>query len=138
MLEDRTSGSTEYPDPVFLTWATTIGKLSAGARAVLRLCAFLAPTPIPVDLLVKGATLIEVQAAALGMAPAGPADEFKVREWKRDLARYSMIQSTGGDSFSIHSLVHLVERHQVPAVEQGRHDPESGGVTDGVGAGGST
>jgi hypothetical protein len=53
------------------------------------------------------------------MGPAEPAAEINVREWKRDLARYSTIQATSGDSFSIHSLVQLVERHQVPAVEQG-------------------
>jgi hypothetical protein len=71
-----------------------------------------------VDLLVKGAALVEAQAAKLGMARAGPADEIEVREWKRDLARYSMIQSMPGDSFSIHSLVQLVERHHVPAAER--------------------
>jgi tetratricopeptide (TPR) repeat protein len=118
LLDQRTPGSTEYPDSVFLTWMTTIGKLPPGARAVLRLCSFLAPTPIPADLLVKGAAQLQAQAVAMGIAQTGGADEFEVREWKRDLARYSMIKLTAADSFSIHSLVQTVERHHVPATEQ--------------------
>jgi hypothetical protein len=47
LLEQRAPGSTEYPDALFLTWTATIGKLSAGARAVLRLCSFLAPGADP-------------------------------------------------------------------------------------------
>jgi hypothetical protein len=47
LLEMRTPGSTDYPVSVFLTWTTTVALLSAGARAVLQLCSFLAPTPIP-------------------------------------------------------------------------------------------
>jgi hypothetical protein len=53
-----------------------------------------------VDLLVKGAARIDAEAGLIGMAQAGPATELEVREWKRELARYSMIQFTADDSFS--------------------------------------
>ena len=118
LLEEQTPGSTEYPDAVFLTWTTTIEKLSAGARAALRLCSFLAPTPIPVDVLAKGAAQIEAQAGVMGLTLAAAATEVEVRKWKRDLGRYSMIQASADDSFSIHALVQAVERHQVSEAEQ--------------------
>jgi hypothetical protein len=58
LLSFRTPGATDYPAPVYLTWRTTIEKVSPGARAALRLCSFLAPAPIPDGLLVRGAALV--------------------------------------------------------------------------------
>ena len=46
LLARRTPGATDYTDSIYLTWRATIDKLPLGARAVLRLCSFLAPTPI--------------------------------------------------------------------------------------------
>ena len=48
-------GSTEYPDPVITTWQATVAKLSPESRAVLRLCAWYADTPIPRALVMAGA-----------------------------------------------------------------------------------
>ncbi len=103
-------GATEYPDSVFLTWRATIDKLPEGARSILRLCSFLAPAPIPVEMLVKGASW-------LGIGSAVPT-ELEVREWKTDLARYSMVQLGTGDTFAIHGLVQAVERGQVAEGER--------------------
>src|SRR5262249_18050067 len=47
-LERKAIGTTNYPDSVYLTWRTTVDKLPEGARAMLRLHAFFAPTPFPV------------------------------------------------------------------------------------------
>ncbi len=54
-LERRTPGATDYPDSVYLTWRTTVDRLPEGARAMLRLHAFVAPTPFPVQLYIDGA-----------------------------------------------------------------------------------
>jgi hypothetical protein len=43
-------GSTSYPDPVATCWGLTIGKLSAPARAMLRVSSFYADTPIPLSI----------------------------------------------------------------------------------------
>jgi tetratricopeptide (TPR) repeat protein len=112
-------GSTDYPDALFTTWRTTIDKLSPGARAILRLSACMAPTPIPFPMFIKSIHTIVEQAEALGPANAhgsSPPDELDLRDWKSELARYSMIRlnasSPGPDaveSFSVHGLVQRVE-----------------------------
>jgi tetratricopeptide (TPR) repeat protein len=128
MLARATAGSTEYPEPVFLTWRTTIDKLPLGARAILRLCSFLAPTPIPTDMLIKGFGIVLKEAGITGAVRRAlrailgreRSSELEVREWKSVLARYSMIRLTVDDSFAIHRLVQAVERHRAPSKEQRR------------------
>ncbi|WP_339743744.1 TIR domain-containing protein [uncultured Rubinisphaera sp.] len=54
LLSQQVLGSTEYPDAVMTTWSMTVDKLSPGSRAILRLAAFLAPTPIPHWMWIEG------------------------------------------------------------------------------------
>ncbi|MSV28375.1 MAG: tetratricopeptide repeat protein [Bryobacterales bacterium] len=117
-LDRNAPGTTEYPDSVFLTWRATIDKLPAGARAMLRLCSFLASTPIPVAMFVKGAGIVAEEARRIGGGETEEAGEFETLEWKAALARYSMINLEAGDSFSVHGLVQAVERHQVDESER--------------------
>jgi hypothetical protein len=114
LLARATPGSTEYPEPVFISWRATIDKLSTGAKAILRLCSFMSPAPIPSEMLLKGAEILGKEAGV------GNSGELEIREWKAALARYSMIRLTADDSFAIHALVQAVERHQVPPDEQPR------------------
>lgn len=113
LLDHRTSGSTEYPNSVFLTWRATVERLPVGARAILRVCSFMASAPIPTGMLIKGATILRALAEDIQPRSVPSAGELEARHWKSILASYSMIRQTEGDSFSIHGLVQLVERHQV-------------------------
>ena len=106
-------GSTEYPDPVITTWQATVAKLSPESRAVLRLCAWYADTPIPRALVMQGAAEVLVLAAAFGsVAPlSGPAAaELRMRDALTGLARYSMILNATDMTFLVHGLVLTVER----------------------------
>jgi len=113
LLARKALGSTEYPDAVITTWQATVAKLSPESRAVLRLCAWYADTPIPRALVMGGAT--EVLALAAGLGPALPlsgpaAAELRMRDALTGLARYSMILDATDTTFRVHGLVQTVER----------------------------
>jgi tetratricopeptide (TPR) repeat protein len=117
-LIEKTPGATEYPHSVHLTWRATIDKLPQGARAILRLHAFLASTPTPAGMFVRGADRIAEEGKMIAAETGMPADEdiegageFSVRKWISSLAKYSMVQLQPEDSFSVHGLVHEVEWH---------------------------
>jgi Tfp pilus assembly protein PilF len=117
-LLKKTPGATEYPDSVYLTWRATIDKLPQGARAILRMHAFLASTPTPVAMFVRGVDWIAKEARLIAEETSKPVDgdiegagELAVREWVPVLAKYSMAQLQPNDSFSVHGLVHAVEWH---------------------------
>ena len=65
-LERRTPGATDYPESVYLTWRTTVDRLPEGSRAMLRLHAFVAPTPFPVQLYIDGAKELGEEIEAWG------------------------------------------------------------------------
>ena len=111
-------GSTEYPDPVITTWQATVAKLSPESRAVLRLCAWYADTPIPRALVMLGAEDVLALAASFGpVAPlSGPAAaELRMRDALTGLARYSMILDATDATFRVHGLVQAVERVRAEA-----------------------
>jgi tetratricopeptide (TPR) repeat protein len=112
-------GSTEYPDPVITTWQATLAKLSPESRAVLRLCAWYADTPIPRALVMQGAEHVLALAASFGpVAPlSGPAAaELRMRDALTGLARYSMIlDAQNTETFRVHGLVQTVERVRAEA-----------------------
>ncbi len=112
-LERRTPGATEYPESVYLTWRTTVDRLPEGARAMLRLHAFVAATPFPVQLYIDGARELREEIEAWGGASAGLPDEMTVRDWKTSLVKYSMAKAEPEDCISVHSLVQAVERHAI-------------------------
>jgi tetratricopeptide (TPR) repeat protein len=111
-------GSTECPDPVITTWQATVAKLSPESRAVLRLCAWYADTPIPRALVMQGVDDVLALAALFGPAAAlsGPAAaELRMRDALTGLARYSMILGAADTTFRIHGLVQAVERVRAAA-----------------------
>jgi tetratricopeptide (TPR) repeat protein len=113
LLARKALGSTEYPDVVITTWQTTVAKLSPESRAVLRLCAWYADTPIPRVLVMDGAT--EMLALAERFGPVVPlsgpaAAELRMRDALTGLARYSMILDATDATFRVHGLVQTVER----------------------------
>jgi tetratricopeptide (TPR) repeat protein len=120
-LTKKTPGATEYSDSVYLTWRATIDKLPQGSRAMLRLHAFVAATPFPLDLYIAGAATVVEEARAAGEAGAAAdadlvgARELAVRDWFAALASYSMVTVQTSGSFSVHSLVQAVQRHELGA-----------------------
>ncbi|MBX7169029.1 MAG: tetratricopeptide repeat protein, partial [Pirellulales bacterium] len=114
LLAKRALGSTEYPDSVMTTWQITNQRLTAEARALLRLCSYLAATPIPLSLLIGGVETIRAEAAELAGLEAPPAGhaELWVNDRVDELTSYSMAQSDGR-ALSFHPLVQTVERLQI-------------------------
>jgi len=96
---------------VLTTWTTTTAKLAPGSRAILRLCSFVAPTPLPLTVLLGGIDVLLAESADVAGAalPAPSHAEFWVREQVQQLRAYSMVE---GDSNSIllHPLVLKVEQ----------------------------
>ena len=119
-LQRHASGATDYPTSVYLTWRATIDKLPSGARAILRLHTFIASTPTPVAMFVKGIDRVTEEIAILSTSTdsatnyqSGRAGEYEVREWVAALMNYSMAQPHPQDSFSVHALVHTVEWYEM-------------------------
>ena len=76
LLSEHALGSDHYPDPVIATWRPTIEKFSPLARAILRLSACLAETPIQFDLFKASEPRVREFAAAFGavVAPNNDAE----------------------------------------------------------------
>jgi tetratricopeptide (TPR) repeat protein len=118
LLARRALGSTEYPDPVITTWQATVANLSPESRAVLRLCAWYADTPIPRALVMGGAE--EVLALAVPFGPVAPLSgaagaELRIRDALTGLACYSMILGATDTTFRVHGLVQAVEQMHAEA-----------------------
>lgn len=104
LLQQPVSSSTDYPSSVYLTWRTTMNRLSAGARALLRLHAFFAPTPLPMEVWLASNSKL---ASLLNM-PETPS-EITIRNWVEELTSYSMIQRQSA-GLCMHVLVQSVVR----------------------------
>jgi tetratricopeptide (TPR) repeat protein len=118
LLAHGALGSTEYSDPVITTWQATVAKLSPESRAVLRLCAWYADTPIARALVMQGTEDVFALATSFGtVAPlSGPAAaELRMRDALTGLARYSMILDATDPTFRVHGLVQTVERVRAEA-----------------------
>ncbi len=113
-------GSTEYPDSVMTTWTTTLRKLDPAPQAIIRLCAFLAPTPLPLSVLISGIEILLAESADVARsAIASPSHpEAWVREQVGQLRKYSMVNGDGR-SLLFHTLVQVVQRLYLakPSVE---------------------
>ena len=122
----------QYPASVAVTWKQTFDRLSPTPAALLRLTAFLAPDPIPFDMLEQGAEHVQ-RAAELFCEESGRAPDGKaVREATADLADYSLITRQDGGMLVVHRMVQEVLRSQIP--EGYRRDWIEGAlrVVDGV------
>jgi Tfp pilus assembly protein PilF len=100
----------EYPASVARTWLLTIGQLSADRPAaveLLRLCAFLSPDEIDLDVLATGA------AAAPGGLAAALGDRLERTETAGALARASLLTATAEGRIRVHRLVQAVTRDQL-------------------------
>ena len=119
LLAIRERGSTDYPEPVMITWKSTLATLTPSARAVLSLGSFLASTELPVEMLVAGAERVQELAVRLAHAPPAPLPdpEMFIRAALNDLKRFS-VGSIDGRAFSMHRLVQLVVRESLPSSDR--------------------
>ena len=118
LLSMPVRGTTEYPESVFVTWRATVARLPKGARAMLRLAAFLAPTEIPLALFQDSAQSVRVLGAEfLDALPdevgADAGAELSVRCWRGALVDYSMATASSAGTLTVHGLVQAVEREQL-------------------------
>ena len=95
---------------VATTWTMNFRAVRRASRAsadLLRICAFLSPDKIPVELLILGAAEL---GPALSKALEDAADDpLVVNEVLEPLSRYSLIRhDTDSDTFSVHRLVQEV------------------------------
>lgn len=103
----------DYPASVAATWQTTFRQLSPTAATILRLTAYLAPDPIPLDMFEKGAGIVE-EGVSLLHEESGQEARFKpVREGIAELAAYSMV-TREDRTFTVHRMVQEVIRTRIP------------------------
>ena len=109
-LREEGLDSDEYPASVARTWLLNFGRLSAerpAAVELLRLCAFLDPDGIDLDVLAAGATEVgEVLAIALG-------DRLERAETAGALTRASLVTAPAEGRLRLHRLVQAVTRDQL-------------------------
>ena len=109
-LRDEGLESEEYPASVARTWLLSLAQLSGerpAAVELLRLCAFLDPDDIDLELLAAGAAQAgEVLAAALG-------DRLERAETAGALARASLVTVPAEARLRVHRLVQAVTRDQL-------------------------
>jgi tetratricopeptide (TPR) repeat protein len=102
--------SAEYPDSVARTWLLHFDQLQRqrpAALELLRLCGFLDPDAIDLDLLAAGASMAsEILAAAL-------ADPLIRAEAARTLTRTGLATALGEGRLQVHRLVQAVTRDEL-------------------------
>ena len=98
--------TTDYPASVATTWLTSFDKLGSAAQAFLRLLSWLAPDPIPSDLL---------DSLSEGFLVAGPLEAADPRDALGRLIEFSLANSVPGNAFILHRLVQQITRERQPA-----------------------
>ena len=106
-------GAMQYPASLAITWQRTFLELSPTARAVLRLVSFLAPDPVPAEMIVSGEEVVRRAAALLGEETGQDGQVRLVRGEIAELRSLSLI-SGQGDLFAMHRLMQEVVRKQIP------------------------
>jgi tetratricopeptide (TPR) repeat protein len=110
-------GVMQYPASLAITWQRTFHELSPTAQAVLRLVSFLAPDPIPVEMIESGEEVVRRAAALLGEETGQAGQVRLVRSEIAELRSLSLI-SGQGDLFTMHRLMQEVVRHRIPEARQ--------------------
>ncbi len=105
----------DYPASVAATWQTTFRQLGLTAATVLRLAAYLAPEPLPLEMFEKGSAPVMAAVPLLReeVGPAGNGVPQPVQEGISELAAFSMVTRDAG-TFTVHRMVQEVLRSRVP------------------------
>jgi tetratricopeptide (TPR) repeat protein len=113
--------SADYPLSMTAAWklsVSTLERYQAEAVALLRLCAFLGPEPIPRDLFPRGAHALEAPLRDL------LADPIRLARAIRELGRFALIR-IDGRTIIIHRLIQALLRDDLTTDEQGRYRSEA-------------
>ena len=105
----------DYPFPVAVTFTRSFEGLSISARAVLRLCAWLAPDPIPEDLVTVHREILAKAADLIRDEDRGGGQIEDKTDILDELAAYSMIRRHANGQFTVHRMVQEVLRVRTPA-----------------------
>ncbi len=103
----------EYPVSVAATWQQTFHQLSPTAATLLRLMAFLAPDPIPLDIFEDGSEFVEQAVQHLCEEIGEESDDLSIRDAFDELAEYSMISRQDGGMATVHRVVQEVLRSEI-------------------------
>ena len=114
VLAEHTQGFTHYPRALAETWLLTEQELSLPARALLRLCAFLAPDDIPRWLFTEdGPHLAEATTAlAKELKHKGKVAHKSAEDALVELSKHGMIE-LAQENFSVHRLVLAVQVERI-------------------------
>ncbi len=108
LLQRRGKTAPGHPDSVATTWSLSFEKVEQKdprAAEVLRLCAFLHPDAVPVDLIIQGAEHLGPSIASVA------EDDVGLDEAIATLGTYSLIHRNGETNMlSLHRLVQAVIR----------------------------
>lgn len=113
--------SPDYPLSMTAAWklsVSTLERYQAEAVALLRLCAFLGPEPVPRDLFPRGASALE--PALRGLL----ADPIRLARAIRELGRFALIRIDGRTVIT-HRLIQALLRDDLTAQEQEQYRAEA-------------
>jgi tetratricopeptide (TPR) repeat protein len=106
-------GIMQYPAPLAITWQRTFHQLAPTGQALLRLIAYLAPDPIPVEMLASGEAMLWKAAQRLCAENGEEVRPRSVREDLAELTGLSLISRQGGH-VTMHRVVQEVIRQRIP------------------------
>ena len=106
-------GVMQYPASLAITWQRTFHELSPTAQAVVRLVSFLAPDPIPVEMIESGQEVVR-RAAALLCEETGQEEQIRLLRSEIAELRSLSLLSGQGDLFTLHRLMQEVVRKRIP------------------------
>ncbi|HWM95278.1 MAG TPA: tetratricopeptide repeat protein [Thermoanaerobaculia bacterium] len=102
-----------YPASVATTWKTSFDQLKPTAATLLRLCAFLAPDPIPEKMFESEKEIVK-GACELLLSETGQTDDAgSIHEALGELESYSLI-SRQEETFTVHRVVQEVVQGRIP------------------------
>lgn len=102
-----------YPASVATTWQTSFDRLKPTAATLLRLCAFLAPDPIPEEMFESEKKIVEGACEFL-LSETGQEDRSdSIHEALAELESYSLI-SRQEKTFTVHRVVQEVVQGRIP------------------------
>jgi tetratricopeptide (TPR) repeat protein len=104
----------QYPASVAVTWKQTLDRLSPTPAALLRLTAFLAPDPIPFDMLEQGAEHVKKAVGLFCQETGTAADGKTIHDATADLTDYSLVTRQDGGMLVVHRLMQEALRSQIP------------------------
>jgi serine/threonine protein kinase/tetratricopeptide (TPR) repeat protein len=112
VLSWHDEGVMQYPASLAVTWQGSFHQLAPTAQALLRLVAYMAPDPIPAEMLEVSAEIAR-KAVRLCVEPGDATQSRPLRHDLAELAALSLISRQGTD-LAVHRVVQEVIRQRIP------------------------